>query len=532
MRIFRRVTIFLFKIFFLILPPKNSSPNMDHSLGEVVDTSNGQQFSAELLEQYYKRLMPAQQMFQWLSYGNDPDKASEDPTITKDYFQRREICFTLEDDIYIRYNSFRDGIEFQRELVKKMPHKIDIGAVFSHPPNMHNMVKAGSFKPLQRELVFDIDLTDYDEVGAANADIKKGMGKDCWYFMAAAIKVLDRALRHDFGFQHLLWVFSGRRGIHCWVCDQKALVLDDISRKAIVQYLSVVTGSEGPESSAPVTYPLHPLLEGSLPELEAMFMEHVASAEGQGLLTDGNCEGWEQVLRHIPNESVQQRLKAAWSNTSMTPEQRWEQLKVTATAEAKKVVKNGANGKVGQDAKHLLQCPAAIVFVFVYPRLDINVSTHRNHLLKSPWCVHPKTGRVCVPLDPKTTDQFDPHTVPTLVSLFHEIEQHDRNEKTSEENDENGKQEGGSSTKRRKVSELEKTTLKKYLQYFENEFLQPLLEHHARERNSRFAASSSMSLSSSSSSSSSSFNTTTTKMMVDDVIDEVEDEVMMEAEVA
>ena len=43
----------------------------------------------------------------------------------------REFSFTLENDTYIRYQSFRDAQEMKSSMSKRQPHKIDIGAVFS-----------------------------------------------------------------------------------------------------------------------------------------------------------------------------------------------------------------------------------------------------------------------------------------------------------------------------------------------------------------------------------------------------------------
>jgi DNA primase small subunit len=67
--------------------------------------------------------------------------------------------------------------------------------------------------------------------------------------MTMAIKVIDVALRDDFGFQHIMWVYSGRRG---------ARGMDDQKRKAIAGYLEVIRGGAQSGKKVNVRRPLHP----------------------------------------------------------------------------------------------------------------------------------------------------------------------------------------------------------------------------------------------------------------------------------
>lgn len=49
----------------------------------------------------------------------------------KDTFSHREFSFTLEGDVYVRYQSFESRDALEEGIRKAMPYKIDIGAIFS-----------------------------------------------------------------------------------------------------------------------------------------------------------------------------------------------------------------------------------------------------------------------------------------------------------------------------------------------------------------------------------------------------------------
>ena len=74
--------------------------------------------------------------------------------------------------------------------------------------------------------------------------------------------MLDKAIRNEFGYEQLLWVYSGRRGIHLWISDKEAMELTDSQRKAIVGWLSVVqTGKETRKLNIRTAGKLPPSLE-------------------------------------------------------------------------------------------------------------------------------------------------------------------------------------------------------------------------------------------------------------------------------
>ena len=200
--------------------------------------------------------------------------------IKSQYFFNREFSFTLANDVYVRYLCFKNVDEFKNALVEKVPFKIDMGAVFNIPPKNHLTADKQAFIPLEKEMVFDIDMTDYDNVRTC-CDGAKVCSK-CWEFMALATTVLNKSLTEDFGFEALLWVFSGRRGIHCWICDDSARTMNNEARTAVTDYMSLSVGNEM-SGKLELSYPLHPHLQNAYKILSKKFQKIII--EDQDLLS-------------------------------------------------------------------------------------------------------------------------------------------------------------------------------------------------------------------------------------------------------
>jgi DNA primase small subunit len=224
--------------------------------------------------------------------------------------------------------------------------------------------------------------------------------------------------------------------------------------------------------------PLHPMLVRSYTLLESMFLEHIVPESGHGLLA--TPAKWEPFLDSIPHiaHPVKTALLEKWSNDSaMGPEERWADLKkhlqifvhgaASTTKSASK--KSRKDSDFSPSDKIMLdQWPIATVFKYCYPRLDVAVSKGRDHLLKSPFCVHPKTGRVCVPIDIKRIEQFDPEDVPTLAQVVADLDSYAETDKDN------------------KMAGWRNTRLTDYFDPFEKDFLKPVLKDVARlERNQK-----------------------------------------------
>lgn len=393
--------------------------------------------------QFYSRLFPFRSLYLWLNQAYKPGPV----------FANREFAFTLSNDAYLRYQSFPNHEALKKEILRLNPSRFEIGPEYStNPRDRKTLRKASTFRPLTKEMVFDIDLTDYDDI--RTCCVKANICEKCWKFATMTIKVVDAALREDFGFEQIIWVYSGRRGVHAWISDKEARELDDEKRKALVGYFEILKGGVQSGKRINLKRPLHPHVVRSLDILNPYFYQILIDQD-----PFASDAGQNRLLQLLPDKELNEALRRKWaSSPGRSSKKKWEDIDDVAESGVSKTPNLG---------KLLVEAKQDIRLEYTYPRIDVEVGKKRIHLLKSPFVVHPGTGRVCVPItcdgDMKRAEQFDPLTVPKVTELLREI---DAYRASSDEEMSSSAPNGTADSNGTKVHDWEKTRLKPYVDMF------------------------------------------------------------------
>lgn len=366
---------------------------------------------------YYNRLFPVDDICKWLAYGHDFDIA-DDKDNDRDRLAKREFGFSFVDAFgdtsYLRWQSFKDAKAFLESLLMHVPSWVNVGASYNRSVKAKG--SGPELVPESKEFVIDIDLTSYDPV--RNCCKGANICNKCWPLASAAIEVIDKFLRETMDFKFILWVYSGRRGIHCWVCDARARNYTDRQRASLISAMNLFSVPD----RIVVVHGLDPIADDMIGCLRPRFIERLKE---QNLFADKRIA--ECLLSVVPCEKIRvSMLKCEWKDG------------IAAWNELQRQVEAACSQNPG--SKLRFACDRVIVEAMA-PRFDFKVSTQKKHLLKCPFSVNATTKQICVPFDPEKP--FDPFKVPTVSQLIVEID-------------------GGDKT----------TSLQPYLDYFKEKFLQ------------------------------------------------------------
>lgn len=303
--------------------------------------------------------------------------------------------------------------DLQKFVLHPQFGKLNVGAMFDKRPGLRWKCPSGSEpKPIQKEFVVDVDMDDYEYLGLKKTDIEACDA--AFAIVGVGLEVVIDVLRKQFGFQHILPVYSGRRGAHLWVCDKRACLMTDPQRKAIIDFLKP---GQKTHASGRKTFkwllqypsfgsPENPMQkQGLFSRIVYKFFRTVAvkprSRGGLGLLDSGfDRSSFLKMIDDRLSHDMETSVRSAPTGL-----------------DALILVENTLRQKPVDIKAWLVPRFCEAICTLCWPRVDEAVSTHMNHTLKAPFSVHPGTGRVSVPiLDKSSLWQFDPSIESPMAS--------------------------------------------------------------------------------------------------------------------
>lgn len=295
---------------------------------------------------------------------------------------KREFAFELQSkniSLSVEPKFLRNIVFFNVNGMKKF-----------HLHNLPDSVMAGSIKDSTNnitgsELKFDIDVNLYDKFRTCCQE--KNICKKCWKFLIIARNTIQGILKYQFSFKHILWTFSGGRGIHCWVLDEKAKKLSVAERETIVSYCDYNS------------------LKNQFGD--KIISTYFSTADFEDIIINDQqlfniSKGQQILLKYISNDNLKTKFLKSISAFNNS-EDIWIYfvgfINIYIPLQSVKIIKQIKNE-------------------LLFPRIDKAVTVQINHLLRVPFSVHSLTQKICLPLMPNSLIEFDPKKMPSLDDVL------------------------------------------------------------------------------------------------------------------
>lgn len=344
--------------------------------------------------------------------------------------------------IWESYQSFENYAELNTFFNRKKPFRMDVGPKLTEPPvfmryrkEQKKQMAAGDHSQwIERELVIDVDLKDCplrtcNCVGASKPkDVcfkcklpLKQQGRsmhyrvcscrweyfnnaicaECWNLAQAYVLVLDYLLRCQWGFDEFYFVFSGGKGFHCWILDERAL---RFSKQERVNFLESLNPWHNINARKLKT-------ESCLtdPVFVDDFEEFILPLFEEKILETGIFD-----LTHKATRTLLERC----FNVDERDDKKCELFMKTVNSafsaptavDAWRILMTG-NRQMNNELEATVVC-RRFVYAYMYPVLDEKITTDVSHFLKIPFSQHPTTGFISVPLTTQEFYSFSPTDAP------------------------------------------------------------------------------------------------------------------------
>jgi DNA primase catalytic subunit len=302
-------------------------------------------------------------------------------------------------------HKIRSGPLLVKKLWKRGPEQLHFG-------RLHLYDQQGDAVLDQMELVFDIDVTDYRQYCEC-----AGKGKacpQCWLHIEGACLLLEHWLVSRLGIakNHLLWVLSGKKGVHCLV-NAPHYVGMDLSRRAQL-FARIQCGDSLPKLKEYAQSLQHePVL---LAEMEQQFLVRVVRL--RRLFEN------EEFLRDCLTNIVQPYFPALYHHL----EARWFPLTTTTSKDSLMTLSEERwlmLRKLERGQFSTVVTPSLMITLHLYyPRIDRGPLCEKKHLIKLPFSVHKDTRNVALPVE--RTDIVDKQGLPLTQLSFKDLMKHYR----------------------------------------------------------------------------------------------------------